>query len=70
MTPSVIFSIICLVLGCLLAVADGKCERTSQMSVRTYKIDLDVAPADRFTEVIRDFKQEILVLFESERFHL
>ena len=59
----------CLVIGLLMAFVSGKCQSNSQIQVKTYKIDLDAAPADRFTQVIKDFKQEILALFESERLH-
>jgi len=47
---------------------EAKCERKSSVyDVKTYKINLDLAPIDRFKEVTIDFKNEILELFEAKR---
>ncbi len=45
----------------------SKCERTNTAAVKTYKINLDSPPAERFAEVTADFKKEILILFDAER---
>ncbi len=55
--------IFCLLVPLVLS----KCERTNTATVKTYKINLDSPPAERFTEVTADFKKDVLILFESER---
>lgn len=55
------------ILCSMVAPISGKCERNVSNNVRTYKIDLDSEPANRFAEVTRDFKKEILTLFNAER---
>lgn len=59
-------SILILIVVATLVV--GKCERKNTVgSIKTYKINLDFAPIDRFKEVTIDFKNEILNLFEAKR---
>ncbi len=55
--------IFCLLMPLVLS----KCERTNTAAVKTYKINLDSPPAERFAEVTADFKKEILILFDAER---
>jgi hypothetical protein len=61
-----------ILLACLLAInlnifIDAKCERNNSISVKTFKINLDLHPSMRFNEVSKHFKEEILTLFESEK---
>ena len=50
--------------------AEAKCERNSSIGIRTYKIDLDLEPRLRFNQVTSDFRADVLLLFESEKYIL
>ena len=48
--------------------AEAKCERNSSIDIKTYKIDLDLDPRLRFNQVTSDFRADVLLLFESEKY--
>ena len=64
-----ILSIIVLVhLGLILIEkVDSKCERHNDFPVRTYKIDLDLPPSERFKQVVLDFKEPIIRWLNFEK---
>ena len=57
---------LCLILA-LIVTIEAKCERNKPSNVKTYIIDLDKAPRDRFKEVSMDFKQPIVDWINAEK---
>lgn len=59
---------ICLLISCLCApLFCGKCERNKTTNLRTYKIDLDKHPSERFHEVLTDFKPQVVAWVNKEK---
>jgi len=59
-----------LLLVCTLVLFDLvelKCEKQNQLNVKTFKIDLNKAPRDRFKEVAVYFKEPVLKWYELEK---
>jgi hypothetical protein len=48
--------------------AEAKCERNNSIGIKTYRIDLDLDPKLRFDQVTSDFRSDVLLLFESEKY--
>lgn len=47
--------------------AQGICEPRPATGIKTYTIDLDKEPRDRFKDVIDDFKEPILKWVKAEK---
>ena len=47
--------------------AELKCEKTSQVNVKTFKIDLDKPARERFKDSAIYFKEPVLKWFELEK---
>lgn len=57
---------------CLLVVAFGRgvnstCEQQSTRDVKTYTVDLDQPPRERFKQMSQDYKTEIGILVEAQK---
>lgn len=61
----IVLSVLCLSLCTSLVVC--KCERDKPTNLKTYIIDLDKAPTERFDEVTNDFKQQIISWINAEK---
>lgn len=46
---------------------NAKCERNATTHLKTYKINLDNHPSERFDEVLNDFKPQVITWINKEK---
>ncbi len=51
--------LLCIIFVCIFKYAQLDCTKSSSLPIKTYVIDLDKAPRQRFTEIAKDFKVAI-----------
>jgi hypothetical protein len=50
---------LCIIFVCIFKQAKLDCTKSSTLPIKTYIIDLDKPPRERFTESAKDFKDDI-----------